>query len=228
MRVILLFLLSSLSLGAVLPVMDKEPSNYGKEHTEKSARTKKYAQRFTASQKTALATNADSGLDSIIGWAVTNLSRNGFQDEANELKAEWPQHKGELSRLVAMKGQGDHKPLSQFIAKWYAILEMTLGRDLMNATRLSDLAVFNYCIPVVIFCEDNVGIGDYSDHFTKDYLIPREGLEPVVTYWASFAACEVLSAGSFFCGPIAAGAEWFSVNLIAPALNKPAWELICQ
>lgn len=230
MRTFLILFGLFVSLSAIPCGKPGEPSNCGNEKLELSERSHKEARKYSTKKKRELARHTDSALDAIVRWGVFNLAREGHPKEAETMLKEW-ESKFHGYLVIQMDwGQGDHKPLSEWIDSKYKVMEFLLGKELMHLTRLEDLQILNVCIPVVLFCEDLVDEFEYSNHFVRDPQYPRNGLAPVVTYWVSFFTCVGFTWGMAFpwCGPISTGAEYISLNWLAPKLNAPLWHLVCR
>jgi len=165
-----------------------------------------------------------NGLDSIIKYAALRLKLAGNKTESQKLLKEW---KNTYSLYFIKYNQktgrplGDHRPLSKWLADKTLILELILGVEVMKATRLYDLKVFNYAIEIVFSCVDNVDEFEFSLHF-----IPLMG---VSGYWISMFACVGFTWGTgfLFCSPIALGVEYTVKNIVAPPFNNNVWEWSC-
>ena len=162
----------------------------------------------------------NKALDAMVRFAAYKLKRSGNTTQADKLIKEW---ENQYSRyLENARDLGDHAPLSKWLADKISLLELILGTQLMKATRLYDLKVINYGLPMVFRCLDHADEVEYGKHF-----IPLTG---VVIYWTSFFVCVggTWGTGFLFCGPLAMGAEFLTVNLIAPRLNHFCWNLACR
>jgi hypothetical protein len=225
------FLLTLLILP-LLAMADEEPvMMYGE--PEVSPRTQRMARQYEDDLKNGrLAKRTDAALDALIRLSAYKLKRIGKVTEANKLLKEWEdQWSGEIVRLSMVKrGIGDHKPLSEWLAQKYAMLEFLLGKPACQALRITDIHVINFAIPVVISCVDNVSQDEYYAHFVEDILGGYKGLGPVVSYWVSFFSCVGMSWGTGFlwCSPISQGVEYLSMRLVCPKLNEPLWKLSCN
>ena len=160
-------------------------------------------------------------LDAMIRFAAFKLRLKGYPQTADKIIKEW---EGQWSGYIERVGRdiGDHKPLSEWIAQKYAVIELILGEDLCHALRLDDIKIINYGIPVVFSCVDNVGEVEYGKHF-----IPFSG---TVIYWTSFFACVggTWGTGFLWCAPISWGCEFLTEKFVAPKLNHTVWNWSCN
>lgn len=187
----------------------------------------------------AIAVKTDTALDRIVQRAVLMLSQNGQAALAVQKKSEWDAHfSGYLSASMPigpLGDIGDHKPLVQWLANFYDIVEKTLGVDMCKKTHLSDIKTLNFTIPVVFhpctFSMDAVTIDrehEYRKHFDEGDVY--YGLVPVVTYWTADIACSVASQGGgavWLCGPISGAAEFFMAKTVAYRLSDFVYEHAC-
>lgn len=199
---------------------DEEPvMTYGK--PEMSVRTNRLAYRFQKDiERGELKKRTDRALGAIIHLAIYKLRLTGHKAEAQQLKKQW---EGQWDGYVLrMRDLGDHKPLSQWLADKYAMLEFILGVNVCKALRLTDIKIINYGIPVVFTCVDDVDAAEYLLHFQ-----PFAG---TVSYWVSFIACVggTWGTGFLFCAPISMGCEYLVKTFVAPKLNEPVWKLACH
>lgn len=167
-----------------------------------------------------LVEKTNEALTGIIKYAVFELKNRGFVNEAKELQNEFTSGQHLLSIRLGY-GIGDHAPLLAFLAKWYDRIELSLGSEIMHMTRLVDLKVFNYAIPVILFCVDKVDTEEYGAHF-----IPFTG---VLTYWTSLISCSTMTAGAWvlICSPVSYGAEWTIERFVAPGVSPFFHDLFC-
>ena len=165
-------------------------------------------------ERTGLALNA------IVRTAVFQLRLNDHPEQAQKLHDEWFGH---FQYVLWNVGLGDHKPLSEWLATTYAALEFLLGERVMEITHLVDLKIFNFAIPVVFACVDEVDALEFLLHFQ-----PFVGS---ITYWSAYVSCVGLTwGGGFFwvCGIAGEGASWVMKTFVAPRLNEPVWRLSCN
>jgi hypothetical protein len=159
----------------------------------------------------------NGALNAMVRFAAYKLKAKGYKTKAKQLLNEWEKWDGYL----VTRGLGDHAPLSKWLAEKTSMLELILGTEVMKATRLYDLVVINYAIPVVFRCIDNVDEPEYSKHF-----VPLCG---VTAYWLSFFGCvgATWGTGFLFCSPLSMGVEYLTINFAAPRLNNWAWRNAC-
>jgi hypothetical protein len=217
--VVCLALGSAYAFGCGVP---GEPSNCGNEVAEVSTRTERIVAEFEMEVRDGrLKQRTNIALNGIVRLAIRKLKAKGHSYEAKKLQEEWETRwDGYIFRVG--RDLGDHRPLSQWLAEKYAMLELILGTTVMEATRLVDLKIINYGIPVVFSCVDNVDEAEFGRHF-----IPFSG---TVIYWTSFVACVggTWGTGFLFCSPISWGCEMLTENVLAPKLNPTVWRWSCQ
>lgn len=118
-------------------------------------------------------------LDEAFKIAVRALAESGHRQDAVRLEREWKALAPKFFGPV--EGLGDHRPLSQWLARTYSMLEQRLGSARMKDLHLDDIYVVNYAIPVVIDPTGPWNKREYGRHF-----IPLSG---VVTYWSTLKEC---------------------------------------
>jgi hypothetical protein len=220
--VILPFLIGRLALGCeggTLPPERCEP-NANDTAYEVSDRTYGLANAYgSAVEQGRLAERTNFALNALIRLAAHKLRQRGYRTKAKQLVYEW-EHR--WNGYLMRRDLGDHRPLSQWLAEKYAMIEAILGENLCKLLRLYDIKVINYAIPVVFSCVDKVDEAEYGRHF-----VPLSG---VVVFWTSFFVCvgATWGTGFLFCSPLAMGAEFLVVRLVAPKLNPTAWRWACK
>jgi len=169
------------------------------------------------------AEKTDQALSRLVKFAVFQLRRNGYDEDADELQNEYSVYYEFAVRNfylnVVPVDLGDHEPLSQWLADWYDKLEARLGPFIMELTHLDDIKVFNYAIPVVFhptgWHGDSWDIDEYRLHF-----VPLSG---VVAYWTSWGVCVGATWGmgmiTFICTPVGMICEHLVVKYVAPPIS---------
>lgn len=198
-----------------------EPSNCGDEVMQVSDKTERLTQEFERDWRVGKGRErVHFAMDAIVMFAVFKLRAKGHKVQAAKLQSEWKNTYSQ--QFLYARDLGDHRPLSQWLAEKYAILEFILGTKFMELTRLVDLKKFNFGVPVVFSCVDNVDEVEFSKHF-----IP---LAEVTIYWGSFFACVggTWGTGFLFCSPISMGCEFLTGHFVAPRLNEPVWKWSCN
>lgn len=197
-----------------------EPSNC--DVAEVSTRTERMAREFDIEVRDGrLKQRTNIALNALVRFAAFKLRAKGHKVEAKKLVDEWESTwDGYIYRVG--RDLGDHRPLSQWLSDKYDMLELILGTKVMEFTRLVDIKIINFAIPVVFSCVDNVDEVEFGKHF-----VPFSG---VVVYWTSFFACVggTWGTGFLFCSPISFGCELLTKNMLAPALNPTVWKWSCQ
>lgn len=172
----------------------------------------------------ALAERTDWTIKKIIERGTRKLEREGFHNEAEEIRSQFASFRNHLSSMVTTRRSiGDHDPFNEFLALAYETMETSLGVETCKALHLSDLKSINFGIPVVFYPKDFPmdaieipRIDEYRKHFVEDEVY--YGLCSVVVYWAVNIPCMAFG-GSLACGPIASGAEFLFARTIGPKLS---------
>ncbi|MBX9769478.1 MAG: hypothetical protein K2X47_19535 [Bdellovibrionales bacterium] len=164
-----------------------------------------------------------SAIDAILKAAIQNLRSQGHHQYANQIESEWTQsYSLYFFGGLSLMDLGDHDPLVPWLANVMGNLEKKGGRGIMQKTRIYDLKVINYALPVVFAPAGSKRTGkawgqeEYGKHF-----IPLMG---VTTYWTTRIACKVLAKNqpivSRFCSTIAGVAEKVVVKRVAPKMSN--------
>lgn len=189
----------------------------------------------------------DETLDVALREAQRQLWHAGYPDMAEQLKFEWEQtYKGSLYRTY---DEGDHAPLSAWLAVWYMALDAALGQRVMEMTHLVDIKTINFAIPVAfhpqaqsVWCKENeqtaphdTCMAEYRRHMAGTKYTPGDeyagdprhhGLCGVTAYWAVFGACEAALWGSdwtLVCGLAGDLAEAGMDKFAAPKISDTIW-----
>jgi len=184
----------------------------------------------------SLAKRTDKTLDYIIERTSVELTKRGYRDLADEATADWNFHyRGFLTRMVLSRDIGDHAPLIEWLARFYAITELALGVEVCKSLHISDIKSLNYGIPVVFkpcsFPMDFVTIerkDEYRNHFNGDKIY--YGFLPVIVYWAIDIPCMIGTAGigALLCGPAASFGEYFSYKFVGPKISDRIFSSACE
>ncbi len=162
-------------------------------------------------------------VDAILATAIRNLRKQGHHEYANQLEAEWTQSYSLyfFGTGLALMDLGDHDPLIPWLANVMGNVEKRGGKGFTKRTRIDDLRIINYALPVVFRPTGNKKTGqewgseEYGKHFNP--------LLGVVTYWTARIACKQLAQSqpvvSRFCSNIAGVAEKIVVSRVAPRLS---------
>lgn len=193
---------------------------------------------------------ADSAFDAMFKRADKELRKRGFDADADLMTGEWERtYHGALA--TTSWDTGDHAPISEWIQVQYQKLEDRLGVNVMEMTRLRDIWVLNFTIPVTfdphqdsVWCAeqlanypDDLCSKEYERHFAGTHWVPGEddnatayrhgGFAGVVTYWVVFGICEASVWGSdatFLCGPAGTLAQIAVERYVAPKVSAKIWE----
>lgn len=190
---------------------------------------------------------ADEALDVMLREAQHQLWRAGYPDLSERLKSEWEGgYKGSLERFY---DEGDHDPLSAWLAVWYMAIDAALGETAMQMTHLVDIKTFNFAIPVVFrpyaaakWCGEQLADhpedtceAEYRRHFAgTKYIKPdpyaedplHHGLAGLTAYWITLAACEAAVWGTditLVCGLAGDLCEMGIDKFAAPKISDRIW-----
>lgn len=231
--IVLAFVLSSASALAARPSVTAP--NYDR-----------ISERLERDERRPLAVDA---LTSMLTVAARNLEDSGRQADADRLLGEW-----EITYRDVVAGvtedMGDHAPLSEWLATWYALLEAELGVEFMELSHLRDIFIMNFSMPVVFsptadepWCIDQLHdhpsdscAAEYARHFVGTKYGPvdpynttalHHGFAGVVAYWITYASCSAALAGvgaMFICGPAGSIVEVGIEIFVAPDVSTRIWE----
>lgn len=158
-------------------------------------------------------------LDTIVRFSAWKLRAKGYKKEADSLIGEWDQ---DWNGYILRRDIGDHgKPLSMWLHEKYLAIELILGADVCEALRISDIKYLNWCVPMVLFCPDSVGVDEFGVHF-----VPLAG---TVIFWTSYIGCTAGTFGTGFwaCGLLSTACEFGTEKWLAPKLNPTIWKRSC-
>lgn len=167
-----------------------------------------------------------ASIDAILKTAILNLKRQGHHQYANQIESEWSQSYSQyFFGGISLMDLGDHDPLLPWLANVMGNVEKRGGRGIMQRTRIYDLKVINYALPVVFSPTGSKRTGkawgqvEYGKHF-----VPLMG---VTTYWTTRIACKVMAKNqpivSRFCSQIAGVAEKVVVKRVAPKMSNSVY-----
>lgn len=199
---------------------------------------------LTRGQLPAVAERTDQVINTLITLAARQMERRGHEAEAAQLRFEFGEkYRGFLVKMMAARARGernigDHKPLSDWLAKAYDKINAALGDTICGLLHLSDLKTLNFGIPVVFhpcdFPMDSV-TGDrkteYRRHFSgKADGEALDGFVPVVSYWLTWAICEAATWGGgwfIICSPLGTLVEVAEERWLTPKLSDAIFEKAC-
>ena len=184
-----------------------------------------------------LATKTDESLNRMVKLASWVLKRKGYNTEAEQLQTQYAELYSHAVFNYAMDiypvDLGDHAPLSQWLADWYNKLEAKLSPEIMRYTKLEDIKILNYSIPVVFhpkgYNGDSWDMVEYRNHFagtrTKFFypMSEHDGIIGVIGYWSVWAVCVGATWGAgaitFICSPIAEVSDFAIEKYVAPPVS---------
>lgn len=184
-----------------------------------------------------LAQRTQKALDTVLGVASGELRRHGHYAEADNLDMEyWNTYRDAFMSYFMGEDRdiGDHKPISQWLADKYDMLELLLGVGVCKQTHLSDIKTFNFTIPIVFrpctFPMDSVlgvRIDEYRNHFSEGDVY--YGLVPVVTYWVVYGVttAATMGGGFVFIAGIAGSLAERLIAIVTPNLSDKVFTRAC-
>lgn len=172
-----------------------------------------------------LAKNIDTVVARIINHAAIVLKSTGHEKEAVDLLLEYKEYAFIVERTYFIpKDLGDHKPLTPWLDEVYVRLENILGPELMKVTRLTDIKIINYAVPVVFqprgTSEDKWDINEYRLHF-----VPLAGAS---AYWAVWGTCVGVTNGvgavTFICMKVGEESRAKIETEVAPTVSDVVYK----
>ncbi|MES3037206.1 MAG: hypothetical protein V4736_04790 [Bdellovibrionota bacterium] len=160
-------------------------------------------------------------LNQIVAEGIAELNKAGQTEMAQKFESEWNQN---FSETLLNRDLGDHKPLNEWLGYFCKALKAQLGVEKMKATRLYDLMVLNFGIPVALNPQGNELESwdklEYSKHF-----VPLFG---TMTYWGSMGVCLYIAQTQAqikpFCKKAAAFAEKLVVATVALKVSDMVYD----
>jgi hypothetical protein len=183
------------------------------------------------SDRVETAKKVDKSLQNMVRLAAFTLRKKGYYEEAKRIEQEYGQYYSHYTfnhAIGLVQDIGDHPPMWEWLDKLEKDLRALLGDFVMQVTRLEDLKVFNYSIPIVLHPDGDIRTEpptlitklDYKQHF-----VPFAG---ALGYWTAWGVCTGatwgLGAVVFICSPIGMVAERVVETKIAPDLSDKIWE----
>jgi len=183
---------------------------------------------------------SDEAMNAALALAVEELKLKGKTQLAVNIEWEWQTIYGR-SLFNSSRGIGAHKPINQWVADQYELIEAVLGRDFCIRSHIADIKSLNFGVPVTVdpcdFPMDGIEGArstEYKRHFCgkspKVQDEPYFGTVPVITYWAVYVGCLAGTSGtgfSFACGFAGEIAERVSAAYIAPPLSDFTFKRAC-
>ena len=157
----------------------------------------------------------------IVNTSAVELIKHGHVKEARELREQWKsQSVRHFSDNLSIYDLGDYEPLNQWLADWYDRLESKIPARIFNLTRLEDIKILNYGIPVVFYpVSDLWDREEYSKHFVP--------FTATISYWSFKVGCKVSSLEpipGLICDIAAKGFEKVVEKEIAPKLSDRIYD----
>lgn len=244
MKLLIAILLACLLLAAssaraddeVIPSSEPKSTREARDYGHRMAR--QVEKELEAGDWLPLAKRYDWALDNAMDRAISELRKRGHRDLADEAAADWNfRYRGFLTRMVLARDIGDHKPLSDWLSKFYLTVEDKIGRAACKALHISDIHSLNHGIAVVFkpctFDLDGVSYTrkeEYRQHFNGDFSPGGfYGVLPVLVYWAVNVPCLMGTAGlaAFLCGPAASIGEYVTYKWIGPKVSDRIFTRAC-
>lgn len=175
-----------------------------------------------------LSYTTNKAITSIIELSAHELRKQEKHELAKKLETEWRKLDGYLIDVVVNNRDiGWFKPLIEWLAVTYELIELELGLELCRALRISDLKTINHGI-IVVFRPCYYGLKEFTLHFVHDDKY--RGFAPVISYWAAALSCTAAlhGAGYFFvCSPTAMLIERVVDKRIAPKVAPKIYNAAC-
>ena len=180
-----------------------------------------------------LAYRGEQALDGIMDIAYRNLRFRGHKQYAEQMKAEWAEHRGVVVALALNIGQkgrpiADYAPLSAWLANTTQKIINALGWDIAHALRITDLHTLNFGLKYIFSFACEHGEEEFLYHFADD---PNyRAVFPVIAYWAANITCSIATFGAgyfFICSPISLLVQW-GAEKIAPAIGGKIYGWACD
>jgi hypothetical protein len=175
---------------------------------------------------------ADQAVDGALKRAIKELRKKGYSSYAQTIEFEWTAYYGN-SLFTDERNIGDHKPINQWLAEKYQVIEMFLGVEVCKALHISDIKTLNFGIPVTIHpCSFPMDLvqGERVDEYVRHFAGGPNGDDtyygviPVITYWAVvIPLTPTLPIGA---GIVASIAERL-MDIAAVSLGKRVYEKRC-
>ena len=174
------------------------------------------------------ATQSNTALRGIIKIAVKNLRYRRQYRLARQIEQDWKKQDGIIIEIASgLRNIGDYEPLSEWLDQTYEKLEETLGFEVCQVLRLTDIKTFNFGLRVV-FRPCAYGYDEFYKHFVTDDFY--KGVAPVASYWAVVLGCSIgtYSIGYFFiCSPVGVVVEAAVKNKVAPWSAPKIYNAAC-
>lgn len=198
--------------------------------TQLEIQNQKSAQRIAQELSNGkLRAHTQSVLNYIVKRANYQLTLQGYGTLARRYQYEWNTWFSHALLSDNARGIGDFAPLLDWLALYYELLELKLGKELCDLLHLSDIKVLNFTIPVVFSpCAPIFKESDFYDHFVGDGQY--YGFAPVVAYWLTNIGCMAVTLGTgvvLVCGTASTGVEIAMHGMVAPALSPKIYRLAC-
>lgn len=203
--------------------------------------------RIENDERRALARDA---FDAMWRLSARMLREHNRQDDAARLIKEWENYYSTIFGAgFAPMDMGDWVPYSQWTADWYATLEAQLGKDFLELSRLKDIWILNYSLPVVFYpkqgeawctahlrqyprdtCEKEYARHFVGTKYTSDpynTADPHAGYSGVVTFWSIWSACQIATHGTgwfVICTPAGTLGQIAVEKYVAPEISAKIWD----
>jgi hypothetical protein len=199
-----------LSLGVV-------SSAYGNEANLVGAPVNEVAEEIDQGRTLDVTINV---VDFITKQAAHELTIRNQKDVADDLSDRWNSVKGQLRASFDL---GDHAPLNDYLADMYQQIEDVLGPEVISQTRLHDIKVINYGIPVVLDPTMTSGKWNHANP-RVEYSVHFVPLAGTLAYWAARASCQASSMPGGICGAASALSQKLMTERVAPGLSDKVYD----
>lgn len=145
-------------------------------------------------------------INNLVQEAALQVTKAGYVEEATWIQEDWQNVSRDLANGLMPFDLGDHSPFNAYLAQLYTQLESILGEEVLRRTRLTDIKVINYAVPVVF--DPRMENGTWSHVTPKlEYTLHFVPFAGTLTFWVAQGGCRAASVSSFICGTIASFAE---------------------
>jgi len=157
----------------------------------------------------------------IVNISALELVRHGHMKEAAMLRDEWQsQNVRHFTNNLSIYDIGDYTPLNQWLADWYDKIESKIPEKIFNLTRLKDIKILNYGIPVAFDpSNESWDKEEYRKHFVP--------FSATISYWSFKAGCKISSLQpipGLICDVAAKGFEKAMYRRIGPNLSDKIYD----
>jgi hypothetical protein len=163
-------------------------------------------------------------IDILVKESVDELIAAGHIDEAYDIQVGWNQTSASMDRFALQPFDlGDHAALNDYLTQMYNQMEAVMGDTVLKSTRLYDIKIINYAIPVVF--DPRMESGKWSHPEPKvEYSKHFVPFASMMTYWIARVGCQVSGAPKQVCGPVAGVSEHLMKTRLGGQLSDQVYD----